>query len=225
MGGRSSPGIRRHTLGLIPEDVTEIDGLLLTTVDRTVVDLAATVDLKSGVSVVDRALFVDRRGRFTPLATKDDLLATWERMLPFRGSTRARAIISFGSHLSGSPLESGSRVNIALSGFPEPELQHPFYIEGRSYETDLFWRAASAVGEADGRSKYFDPRMLAGKSVQEAIFLEKQREDAIRREVKLFTRWDAAIGLSQARLRSRLVKMGLPTGRSRLHVGLIHHAR
>ncbi|MGO4691343.1 hypothetical protein [Glaciibacter sp. 2TAF33] len=215
-GGRSNPGIRRHTLGLTGEDVTEIDGLLLTTVNRTVVDLAATIDLKSGVAVVDRALLVDRRGRYAPLTTKAELRATWERMLPFRGSTRARAIIEFGTHLSGSPLESGSRVNIALSGFPEPELQHPFSIEGSSYETDFYWRDFDAVGEADGRGKYFDPRMLAGKSTGEAIFLEKEREDAIRREVKLFTRWNASIGLNQAHLRSRLVNMGLPTGRRRL---------
>ena len=29
------------------------------------------------------------------------LLATLERMLPFRGSVRARALIEFGTHLSG----------------------------------------------------------------------------------------------------------------------------
>jgi hypothetical protein len=217
-GGRSNPGIRRHALGVGSEDVTQIDGLLLTTVSRTVVDLAATLDIKSGVAVVDRALFVDRRGRYAPLTTTAELMATWERMLPFRGSTRARAIIEFGTHLSGSPLESGSRVNIALSGFPQPALQHPFCIEGSYYETDFYWLDFNAVGEADGRGKYFDPRMLGGKSTAEAVLLEKEREDAIRREVKLFTRWNASIGLSQARLRSRLVQLGLPAGTPRLRL-------
>jgi len=130
-GGRSDPGIRKHAVGLDGADLTERDGLLLTTVARTAVDLAATMDLKSAVAAVDRALAVDRFGRVPPMTTMAELLDTWQRMLPFRGSVRARAIIEFGTQLSGSPGESGSRVNIALNGFPVPELQHPFEIDGR----------------------------------------------------------------------------------------------
>lgn len=219
VGGRSKPGIRRHALGITAEDVATIDGLQVTTVPRTVVDLAATVDLKSAVAAVDRALFVDRRGRFAPLSTKVELLATWERMLPFRGSVRAGAVVEFGSTQSGSPLESGSRVNIALSGFPEPELQHPFIVNGDYYETDFYWEEFDAVGEADGRGKYLDPRMLGGRTPDEAVYLEKLREDAIRRIVKGFTRWNFPIGMSQYRLRARLLELGLPTSRSRLRVG------
>lgn len=215
-GGRSKPGVRKHALGITAEDVTVIDGLQITTVARTVVDLSATVDLKSAVAAVDRALFIDRRGGLSPLTTKAELLATWQRMLPFRGSVCARAIIEFGSHKSGSPLESGSRVNVALSGFPEPELQHPFIIDGDYYEADFYWRQFNAVGEADGRGKYFDPRMLAGRTPEEAVYLEKLREDAIRRVVSRFTRWDFPTGMSQYRLRSRLLELGLPMSRARL---------
>jgi len=217
-GGRSKPGIRKHALGIAAEDVTVIDGLQVTTVSRTVIDLAATLDLKSAVAAVDRALFVDRLGRYQPMATKAELLEAWERMLPFRGSVRARSVIEFGTHLSGSPLESGSRVNIALSGFPEPELQHPFDADGKYYEGDFYWREFDAVGEADGRGKYFDPRMLAGKSPEEVVYSEKVREDAIRRMVKGFTRWDFAIGMNQYRLRARLLELGLPMTRRRLQL-------
>lgn len=215
-GGRSDPGIRRHAVGIDPRDVTMDDGLLVTTIERTVVDLAATLDLKSAVAVVDQALFVDRFGRTPPLTTKEELLETWERMLPFRGSVRARAIIEFATHLSGSLLESGSRVNIALIGFPEPELQHRFLIDGRFVETDFFWRDYDAVGECDGSVKYFDPRMLAGKTPAEVVYAEKLREDGIRRQVRAFTRWDFPIGMNEYRLRARLLPLGLPTGQPRL---------
>lgn len=215
-GGRSDPGIRRHALGVDAQDVTVIDGLLVTTVARTVIDLAATVDLKSAVAAADRALFQDRYKRYQPWTTKAKLIATWERMLPFRGSARARAVIDFATSLSGSALESASRVNIALSGFPEPELQRVFIIDGLEYDTDFYWLAHDAVGEADGRGKYFDPRMLAGKTTAQAVMQEKDREDAIRREVSAFTRWDRATGVNQYRLRSRLLQLGLPTGRPRL---------
>jgi hypothetical protein len=215
-GGRSDPGIRRHALGIDARDVTVLDGLLITTVARTVIDLAATVDLKSAVAAVDRALHVDRFGRAPTLTTKAELLETWERMLPFRGSVRARAIIEFGTDKSGSTSESGSRVNIALSGFPEPELQHPFTVDGRTVEADFFWLDYCSVGECDGTGKYFNPELLAGRTAEQVVYAEKLREDGIRRQVRGFTRWDSAIALSQFRLRSRLLGLGLPTGTPRL---------
>ena len=53
IGGRSDPGIRRPALGLNSYDVATIDGLLVTTIERTVVDLAETLDRESAVAVVD----------------------------------------------------------------------------------------------------------------------------------------------------------------------------
>ncbi len=218
-GGRSDPGIRKHGVGLDPADLTERDGVLLTTVARTAVDLAATVDLKSAVAAVDRALAVDRYGRMPTLTTKAELLDTWQRMLPFRGSVRARALIDFGTHLSGSSSESGSRVNIALNGFPAPELQHPFVVDGRDVETDFYWLDFDSVGECDGRGKYFDPVLQGGRSPAEVVYAEKVREDGIRRQVHGFTRWDTPTALNQYRLRSRLLQLGLPAGRPRLMRG------
>ncbi|TFD86183.1 type IV toxin-antitoxin system AbiEi family antitoxin domain-containing protein [Cryobacterium serini] len=219
-GGRSDPGIRRHALGMDSRDVTTIDGLLVTTIERTVVDLAATLDLKSAVAVVDRALYQDRFRRTLTLTTKVALLATLERMLPFRGSRRARAIIQFGTHLSGSPAESASRVNIALSGFPEPELQHPFIVDGKECETDFYWPEIDGVGECDGREKYFNAKYLAGRSPEQVQYDEKLREDGIRRQVHGFTRWPASVGMSQYSLRRRLLELGLQPGPQRALRGL-----
>ncbi|WP_104083607.1 hypothetical protein [Cryobacterium sp. Y11] len=219
-GGRSDPGIRRHALGVDARDITTIDGLLVTTIERTVVDLAATLDLKSAVALVDRALYQDRFGRTRTLTTKDALLATLERMLPFRGSRRARAIIQFATHLSGSPAESASRVNIALSGFPEPELQHPFTVDGKECETDFYWLQIDGVGECDGRDKYFNPEFLAGRSPEQVQYDEKLREDGIRRQVHAFTRWPASVGMSQYPLRRRLLELGLKPGPQRVLRGL-----
>jgi hypothetical protein len=215
-GGRSDPGIRKHAVGFDGRDVELLDGVLITSVARTVVDLAATLDLRSAVAAADRALAVDRTGRVAPLTDRATLLATWERMLPFRGSARARMVIDFASPWSGSPDESSSRVSIALAGFPEPELQHPFEVDGRIVFTDFFWRVENSVGESDGRIKYFDPVMLAGRTPAEVVYLEKLREDAIRRQVAGFTRWDHATGMSVARLRSRLLLLGLPLGHPRI---------
>lgn len=218
-GGRSDPGIRRHAIGVDPRDIVLVDEMLVTSVARTVLDLAATLDLKSAVAAADRAIHVDRFGRTPALTTKAELLSALERMLPFRGSVRARAVIEFAKPNSDSPNESGSRVSIALNGFPEPVLQHPFIIRGKQVETDFYWSEYDAIGEADGRGKYLDPRMLGGKTTQEVVLVEKEREDALRRQVRAFTRWDFATGMSKSRLRTRLLEMGLPAGRPKLPHG------
>ncbi len=193
-----------------------LDGILVTTIERTVIDLAASIDLKSAVAAADRAIHIDRFARRAPLTTRQRLTETYERMLPFNGSARAHAVIMFASEGSGSPEESGSRVNIALNGFPEPELQHPFTIlDGRTVEVDFFWREQNAVGECDGRIKYFDDRILRGSSRQ-AVYDEKVREDAIREQVRGFVRWDSQTGRNQHRLRVKLLRLGLPLGRPRL---------
>ncbi|POH68808.1 hypothetical protein C3B61_02545 [Cryobacterium zongtaii] len=215
-GGRSDPGIRKHTVGFDARDVELKDGVLVTSVARTVIELATIVDLRSAVAAADRALAVDRTGRIPPLTNRATLLETWHRMLPFRGSVRARTVIDFATPLSGSPDESGSRVTIALAGLPEPELQHPFVIEDRTVFSDFFWRGVRGVGESDGRVKYFDPVLLAGRTPAEVVYEEKLREDAIRLQVLGFVRWDHATGMSVPRLSARLARLGLTPGRPRL---------
>jgi len=215
-GGRSDPGVRKHAVGFDHCDVELRDGVLVTSVARTVIELAAVVDLRSAVAAADRALAVDRTGRTPPLTDRATLLDTWQRMLPFRGSVRARTVIDFATPLSGSPDESGSRVTIALAGLPEPVLQHPFLIDDREVFPDFFWRERRGVGESDGRVKYFDAVMLGGRTPAEVVYEEKLREDAIRRQVNGFVRWDHATGMSVPRLTARLAHLGLVRGRPRL---------
>ncbi|WP_345069902.1 hypothetical protein [Leifsonia kafniensis] len=217
-GGQSYPGIRIHAVGFDARDVTMLDGVHVTTVARTVVDLAACLDVKSAVAVIDRALAVDRFNNSPPLTTKQELRDTWERMLPFSGSVRAREYIEFGTEDSGSPGESSSRVNIALNGFPTPILQRTFVIDGKEYHTDFFWEEIDGVGESDGDIKYFDPAMLGDRTPEQVLKAERNRERAIRRKVHEFTRWDFAVGQSQYRLRERLMEIGLVPGRPRLQL-------
>lgn len=213
-GGRSDPGVRKHALGIELGDVVVRSDVLVTTPARTAVDLAATLDFASAVAFVDRILYVDPFGYVPPLATADEVVETWQRMLPFRGHARARSVLAFATPHSGSLLESVSRVHMALGGFPEPELQHPFVIDdGRTALTDFFWPDYSAIGEADGHVKYVDPGMLAGRRPEDVLIAEKEREDALRRQVRAFTRWDYAVGTSPARLRARLLGLGLPARR------------
>lgn len=208
-GGHSRPGRQQHSLGLNAEDIISRDGLLLTTLERTLVDLAASSSTFSAVAAIDAALHMGRRFGAPAMITKGALLEVWERMLPFRGSIRAKELLEFGDGLSGSVNESNSRVTMARLGLPAPELQRVWLIDGAEYDTDFYFPSVDAIGEADGRGKYVDPMMLAGRTPAEAVYDEKIREDALRRRARAFTRWDYAIGMSLPRLGARLAEIGV----------------
>lgn len=214
-GGRSDPGIRRHALGVDADDVTTVGGLLVTTLARTVVDLAASGSVYRAVAAADAAIHVDTYDP-RPMLTKASLLAQWERMTPFRGCARARDLIDFSDERVGSPGESASRVSMAVAGFPAPDLQRHFVVNGRDAWADFYWEQADAVGEFDGEGKYLDARLRSGLPIERVILDEKYREDAIRRQVSGFTRWGLTEALSPQRLRVKLVELGLRAGRARL---------
>ncbi|MDO7882862.1 hypothetical protein [Antiquaquibacter soli] len=214
-GGRSDPGVRRHALGVDDRDVTVIDGIAVTTLARTLVDLAATSPVYSAVAALDAAFFTPRFGS-GPLITRDAVLDQWDRQGPFRGFRRAHRLIEFAETGAASPSESGSRVTMAVLGFPAPELQHHFLVDGGDAWTDFFWESVRGVGECDGETKYEDPEFLRGRSVAEVVRAEKRREDAIRRQVRGFQRWGSAEAFSPRALRPQLLELGLVPGVPRL---------
>jgi len=211
-GGRSHLKVRRHGLPF-NDDVVEVDGLLVTSIARTVVDLSATASFRDAVAVADRALWVDRRGRLPVLANKEDLLNVYRQRMPFRGNTRSRAVIEFATHLADSPFESGSRVSMWTIGCPRPLLQSRFRdYRGVIGDTDFDWPEFRLVGEADGQQKYRDPIMRAGRSLERVLLDEKERGDRLQAIGRSVSRWGWSIGMSPARLRLHLMAAGLPMG-------------
>jgi hypothetical protein len=216
LGGRSRNGIRAHALALNPGDIEFVEGVPVTSLRRTVIDMAASADVHTAIAIVDRAIHQDRlRGSEFGLS-KEDLFAALDDAGLMAGRRRAHARIRFGEEASGSPAESASRATMALIGIPEPELQRSFDCELGRYEVDFYWRNEDAIGEVDGKAKYVDPRLLADRSAAEVVYAEKVREDELRGRVRAFGRWDARTALSTDRLRTRLASLGLHPGRPRL---------
>ena len=86
--------------------------------------------------------------------------------------------------------ESVSRVVFFRHSFPMPELQHHVVDQdGRELAIcDFYWPEFRHVGEFDGRIKY--GRLLAeDQSVEDVVFAEKLREDAVRGQVLGMSRW------------------------------------
>jgi hypothetical protein len=212
-GGRSSGDVVRHVIPLGDEDVVDLDGLRVTSVARTVLDLATVAKFSSAVVTTDRALHVDRRGRTTPLVTADELWSAYARRMPFRGYLRARKVLEFGTHLADSPLESVSRVTMRQIGCPRPLLQSRFSdYRGVIGESEFHWPGYALVGESDGRSKYLDPLVRNGRSMEQVLLDEKERADRLGAVGLRVSRWGWEIARHAESLRRHLVAAGLPMG-------------
>jgi hypothetical protein len=151
-GGRTGgPGIRLHIAALPAGHVVNHRGLPVTSVARTVVDLARASSFRAGVVAADSAL----RSRQASKADLDLCITTCAR---WPGIQNARRVVAFADARAESVLESISRVAFDDLGLPSPDLQawvgDNDEIIGRA---DFLWRAYRTVGEADGALKYGDP--------------------------------------------------------------------
>ena len=212
-GGRSRNGVVAHARLRADGDVVDISGMLVTSVARTVLDIAASGTFMVGVTMADRALHVDRFDRQPPLTTKAELFEMWELSKPHRGFVRAKSVLDFAETRADSPLESVSRVNMRIIGCPRPLLQSSFsdYL-GVIGETDFDWQDYAILGEADGEQKYLDAAYRNGRTAEEVVRDEKVREDRLRALHRGITRWGWTIAWRPATLRAHLLNAGLPMG-------------
>jgi len=197
--GRGSSLVRPH-VGREAEAV-QVGEIRLTSPARTVVDLARTATLHTAVAAADHAL----RHR---LCTRDELRAEVDAVPPrVRGRTRARVVEALADPMSMSAGESLSRVQMFLLNLPKPELQREVRDgDGLVGFVDFGWEGV--VGEFDGRVKYRVPDDGSPGDAAEVVWLEKQREDRLRRQVRV-ARWTRAVALDRRKLGARLAQYGI----------------
>lgn len=184
---RSGQGKRRgvvhvHGAPLSATDLVVVDGVVVTSLARTVLDLGRTRPMEQAVAAGDAAL---RMG--LSHATLGFGLLGMER---WPGVRAARRAVDFLDARSESPGESVSRVRMHLDGLPAPELQQDILgPDGKVIaRVDFLWREQQLVGEFDGLVKY--GRLLKpGQQTQDVVVDEKIREDRIRDEDHGVVRW------------------------------------
>lgn len=152
--GRRSDGIDFHAAELPADHVTSRYGLLVTTVPRTVVDLAREAPFREAVVAADSALQAE-------LTTKGELLAVAGVCGRWPGIQQARRVIEFSDERAESALESCARVALAEAGLEPPELQVTIHGPDWSYRVDLCWPKRRVIAEADGLAKYSSRSDLA----------------------------------------------------------------
>ncbi|RZT84003.1 putative AbiEi antitoxin of type IV toxin-antitoxin system [Pseudonocardia sediminis] len=183
-GGRVGADLHLHSAALEPDEIEVLDGVSVTSVPRTVADLARTVPFDRAVAVADAALRL-------PGVTPEDLCRAVGRGRRRPGNAAAERVIRFADGRSESAGESRSRVTIHRIGLPTPDLQRDVHDADGEWlaRVDFWWDGdPPVVGEFDGEVKY--GRMLRpGQSPGEVVFEEKRREDALRREGLGVARW------------------------------------
>ncbi len=149
-GRRGKDGVRMFSTALPAKYVTAIYGVPVTTVARTVIDVARTSSFQAGVVVADSAL----RERKT---SKTELRRVLAECRQRYGSARAAQVVQFADSRSESVLESIARVAFRDFGLPPPDLQVWLGGDDVIGRADFYWRQFKTVVEVDGGLKYADP--------------------------------------------------------------------
>lgn len=208
--GNQSPYTIRHRNALGGNDVVQIAGLMLTSGERTVFDLARSEPFPIALVCADAFLRTNvRTGRHTDLATwrawRTRMIGRANAMPRARGMAAVRAIAALADPRADSPLESASRLRALQIGLT-PELQVVVPSErGGTYYLDMLFREIGVFGECDGKAKYTDPAQRNGRSADEVVYSEKRRHDWIAgTQGWRGVRWGAAEATTPAALAGHL---------------------
>jgi len=150
-------GIRVHRSGrLSPEEVTEKDGIPVTTPARTLLDLSDVLDIQGVRRAVTEA-------EYRHLYDHTALMAAVERNPGRRTRKLLTAAMEGRLHRTRSPLEDRFLTFKEKWGVEEPECN--VHVEG--YEVDFLWRRVGLAVELDG---------LAEHGTREAVRRDRKKD-------------------------------------------------
>lgn len=211
-GSRRSPTLHQHAAVLSADDVVEEGGLRVTSVARTLVDLARMQSFEHAVTAADVALR-------THAGLPQELPGVLARARHLPGAGAARRALAFADGRAESPGETRTRVVLHQAGLPTPTLQCEIFDDRQSFvgRVDLAIPDCAVLVEFDGMIKYGD--LLRGKlSPQQVLMKEKGREDALRELGWIVLRVTWADLTDPIRLASR-VRAAMARGRRVVELG------
>ncbi len=138
-----------HGSPLPEEDFTEVDGLPVTTVPRTIADLCRTTPLVPSVCLGDQAI---RAG----MVTMEELHIALDAARNRTGIAKARQAVALMSDRSASVGESRSRMQLDTLPLPPPLLDQGVYDDGgaRVGRAGFLYPDHGVIGEYEGSGLY-----------------------------------------------------------------------
>ncbi len=215
----------RHQGSINDADVIDVGGILCTSPERTIYDLARLVSAEVALACADAQLGRiggDPREYDAPAADAwlAGMAARIDAAPGARGIRQARTLIGLVDGRSQLPLESITKLQLRRLGFRTPRLQVPVRASGEGwFWMDIELDEADAFYECDGETKYTDEALRSGRTLEQVLLAEKQREDWVRGMTgRRVLRGGSAHAASPAALASRLASFGvmLPDRRDRL---------
>jgi putative AbiEi antitoxin of type IV toxin-antitoxin system/uncharacterized protein DUF559 len=198
-GVRQHPGIRVHRTARLDEtDITEHQGIPITSPARTLVDLASVLDRRR----LRRAV---RQAQSLRLVELRQLVEVLARLGPRRGVTKLAKIIASGPAPTRSELEDVVLDLMLAGGLEHPDVNVPLLIGGREVIPDFRWADQQLVVEADGAAWHDNKLSIEDDSERQAL-LEAHGERIVR------VTWDQALSHSRQTL-ARIRAAGAPPGR------------
>lgn len=148
---RACSRVRVHQSALPIDEVTVVRGVRVTTVPRTLLDLAAVLNRRQLERAITEA---EVRRLYDPLSLPD-LLARHPRR---RGAAMIRAILGagrIGEGITRSELEERFRALLDRAGIERPRVNAALDLAGVGWiEVDCMWAAERLIVELDGRGAH-----------------------------------------------------------------------
>jgi very-short-patch-repair endonuclease len=187
-GGRSRPGIVVHRRDLGGGDSTVRDGIPVTIVTRTLLDLAPSLPRRSLERAIDEAIYLKK-------ATESTLLGALERNVRRPGARAMRGALAryqSGTTRTETPLEELILALCRDHGLPEPICQ----AEILGYRVDFYWPRHKLIVETDGWVSHSDRRSFEEDRERDMILRAAGYRPPLRVTHRLLTRRPGAVAQS-----------------------------
>lgn len=206
---RSTPIYIRHVL---PHDsIVWKDGVLVTSIERTVFDCTRTCSFPRALGIADSALRVSG-------LTKEHYLSVFNNMHGgHRNKWRTLQIMDLANGKAENGGESFARAVMIRESFRVPELQvgirDPIDVS-RKYRVDFYWRlrGGAVAGELDGNDKYVDPQMTNDRDIVGILRDERLRESHITGAETKVMRFSFSDVLDTSKFCHLMSSFGIPDG-------------
>jgi very-short-patch-repair endonuclease len=163
---RLRPGLIRHCAPLSVDEITEIDRIPVTSIFRTIFDLAGVLTLRE----------LERAFHEAEVRELRDRLSLWdllERYPGRRGAANLRAVLGVRTPvgITRNELEERFVVFLDARGLPRPLLNRTLSIRGRLLEPDCMWPDQRLIVELDGGAVHRTERNFQGDRKRDRILL------------------------------------------------------
>lgn len=185
-----------------------VDGIRVTSVEFSLLQMARRALLLPALVAANAACHRPRLDPGSQRTTPQRLRVEHERLMPYRGCRRVRAVLDRVRENADSVLETVSDVAIEELGFAPPGYQQRFVISTGEVYVDFYWEGERIVGESDGDEKY--RQAGGGTAAADRVIQEKRREDELRAQVNGLARWGWADAWRRAPLERTLLRAGVP---------------